>query len=276
MKATFAGIFSGTFDFLKANWLMMIGMFVSACVVLGLLGYLMVGSFFSMAARGVEPDPAAMLAMMGQLFLFYLIVLVALYGISLSVWRHGMTNGEDPVFSNFGWALLGGVTLTLLYIGLMIAIYIVFAIIIGILLMLVGGGAILTGAGGVSPETMGGPAFAVIILLYIAFIAAWLWVWARISVIGPVMAAERTVNPFTGLVQSWRLTRASQWTIVGFMLVAAIGAVLLFMVAGLITGVLGVPLVAVLLYIPLLLFWWSVPPAIYGQVAAPDHAAAFE
>jgi hypothetical protein len=276
MKATFAGIFSGTFDFLKANWLMMIGMFVSACVVLGLVGYLTVGSFLSMAARGVEPDPSVMLAMIGQLFLFYLIVLVALYGISLSVWRHGMTDGEDPVFSNFGWALLGGVTLTLLYIGLMIAIYIVFAIIIGILLLLVGGGAILTGAGGVSPETMGGPAFAVIILLYIAFIAAWLWVWARISVIGPVMAAERTVNPFTGLVQSWRLTRASQWTIVGFMLVAAIGAVLLFTVAGLITGVLGVPLVAVLLYIPLLLFWWSVPPAIYGQVAAPDHAAAFE
>lgn len=276
MKATVAGIFSGTFDFLKAHWLTMIGMFVAACAVLGLLGYLMIGSFFSMAMRGVEPDPSLMLAMMGQFMLFYLIALVVVYGISLSIWRHGMTNGQDPVFSNLGWAMLGGVTLALLYIGLIIAIYIVLTIIMVILLLLVGGGAAFTGAGGVSPETMAGPAVAVIVLIYVLFLVAALWVGARLSVMGPVMVAERTVNPLRGLTESWRLTRASQWTIVGFLLITVIGIVVLFIVAGIAVAALGTPLVMLLLYIPVTLFWWAVPPGIYGQVAAPDHAEAFE
>ena len=276
MKATIGGIFSGTFDFLKANWLVMIGMFIAGCVVLGLLGYLMIGSFFSMAASGVQPDPAAMLAIMGQLLLFYLIALVVMFGISLSVWRHGMTNGQDPVSSNLGWALLGGVMSALLYIALMIALYIVLTIVMLILLAVIGGGAVFTGTGRFSPEAAAGPALAMIILLYIVFFAAALWIWARLSLIGPVMAAERTVNPFTGLVQSWRLTRASQWTIVGFLLIAVIGIVALFLVVGVVVAAMGTPWVMLLLYIPVALFWWSLPPGIYGQVAAPDHAAAFE
>jgi hypothetical protein len=168
MKATIGGIFSGTFEFLRANWLIMIGMFVVACVLLGLLGYLMIGSFISQAMTGGQPDPSAILAMMGQLFLFYLIMLVVMNAVSLSVWRHGMTNGQDPVTSNIGWALLGGVTLTLFYFGLIIALYIALTIVMLILFAIVGGGVSMMDPGGFSPENLAGPVVAVIVLLYLA------------------------------------------------------------------------------------------------------------
>jgi hypothetical protein len=276
MKTTIGGIFSGTFDFLKANWLIMIGMFLATCALLGLLGYLMVGSFFRQAMSGVQPDATAMIAMMGQFFLFYLILLVVMNAVSLSVWRHGMTDGQDPIPGNFGWALLGGVTLSLFSIGLIIAIYVALAIVMVILVALVGGGAVFMGPGGFSPEALAGPAIAVIVILYIALLAASLWFWARLSVMGAVMAGERTANPFTGLVQSWRLTRPSQWTIVGFLLLAIIGIVVLFFVAGVIAGAAGVPWLMFLLYIPLLLFWWSVPPGVHRQVASIDRSAVFQ
>jgi hypothetical protein len=276
MKATIGGIFSGTFEFLKANWLIMIGMFVVACVLLGLLGYLMIGSFISQAMTGGQPDPSAILAMMGQLFLFYLIMLVVMNAVSLSVWRHGMTNGQDPVTSNIGWALLGGVTLTLFYFGLIIALYIALTIVMLILFAIVGGGVSMMDPGGFSPENLAGPVVAVIVLLYLAILVASLWFWARLSVMGPVMAVGRTVNPFTGLTESWRLTRPSQWTIVGFLFLAMIGVIVLFFVGGLVSGATGVPWLIFLLYIPLLLFWWSVPPGIHGQVATTYSAAVFE
>jgi hypothetical protein len=276
MKATVGGIFSGTFDFLRANWLLMIGMLVVSCILLGGLGYLMVGSFFTQAMSGVQPDPAAMLAMIGQFLLFYLVMLVLMYGVSLSVWRHGLTNGQDPVTSNIGWALLGGVTLTLLYIGLMIAIYIVVTIVMLILLMVVGGGASMFGPGAFSPDNLAGPAVAVMVILYIAILVASLWLWARLSVMGPVMAAARTVNPFTGLVQSWRLTGPSQWTIVGFLLLTIVAMVVLFFVAGLIAAAMPVPWLLLLLYVPVLLFWWAAPAGIHAQVASVDRASVFE
>jgi len=275
-KATLEGLFSATMAFLKANWLAMIAMIVGVCVVSGVLGYLMLGSFFSMAMAGGTPDPTVILAMMGQFALVYLIVMVLLYAASLSIWRHGMTNGQDGIAQNIGWALLGGLTLMLLYIGLFIALYIAMIVVVLILVAIVGGGIGAFGQGGFSPQNVAGPAIAFVVVLYLAFIVAMLWVAARLSIIGPVMAAQRTVNPITGLAQSWSLTKASQWTLVGFFVLVAIASTVALLVLVLVLGPLQIPALVLLPYVPLWLFWWAVPPGIYAQVAAPDRGPVFQ
>ena len=89
------------------------------------------------------------------------------------------------------------------------------------------------------------------------------------------MAAQRTVNPLTGLAQSWTLTKPSQWTIVGFFLAVVIGLIVVMLVFGMVVSAINVPGLVLLAYIPIALFGWSIPPGIYGQVAVPDHSATF-
>ncbi|MDQ8755470.1 hypothetical protein RCO27_04440 [Sphingosinicella sp. LHD-64] len=276
MKATIGGILSGTLNFMKANWLIMLGMVVAVFVVLGLLGFLMVGSLFGQAMTGAPPDPAMVFGMMGRFFLFYLIAMVVLYGTSLSVWRHGMTGGQDSVAQNLGWAIGGGAMLALLYIGLVIVLYIVLAIIGLILIAVVGVSFASMGPGGFPSQGLGAGAVLLIVLFYVAFLVGMLWIAARLSLIGPVMAAERTINPITGLMRSWSLTGPSQWTIVGFFVLTAIAATLALLVAGAILATANAQLLVLLLYVPLLLFWWSMPPGIYGEVTTTDRSAVFQ
>ena len=274
MKATFGGILSGTLTFLKANWLIMLGMFVAVAVVLGLLGFLMIGSLFSQMMTGASPDPAMVLGMIGGFFVFYLVALVALNGASLSIWRHGLTNGQDSVAQNFGWAIGGGAMLALLYIGLIILLYIVLAILAVLLFAVAGAGLMATGPG-TSPAGLGA-ALLVIVPLYIAFLLGMLWITARLTLIGPVMAAERTINPITGLVRSWSLTGPSQWTIFGFLLVAGIVITVAWFVVGGAFAASNLQFLILLLYVPMSLFWWSLPPGIYGEVTTPDRSAVFQ
>lgn len=276
MKATLGGIFSATLDFLKANWLIMLGMVVAVFVVLGALGFLMVGSLFSQTMTGAPPDPAMIFGMMGRFFLFYLIAMVVLYGMSLSVWRHGMTNGQDSVAQNLGWAIGGGAMLSLLYIGLVIVLYIILAIVALVFIAVAGVSFAAMGTGSTSLEGMGAGAILMIVLLYIAFLVGMLWIAARLCLIGPVMAAERTINPITGLTKSWSLTGPSQWTIVGFFALAAIAGTVAFLVLGAVLAVIRVQFLLLLLYVPLFLFWWSLPPGIYRQVSTQDRSAVFQ
>lgn len=276
MKATIGGIFSGTLDFLKANWLVMLGMVVAVFVVLGAFGFLMVGSLFSQAMMGAPADPTIVFSMMGRFFLFYLIAMVVLYGASLSVWRHGMTNGQDSVVQNLGWAIGAGAMMGLLYIGLVIILYIILAIVALVLIAVAGVSFAAIGPGGTSAAGLGAGAVVLIVLLYIAFLVGMLWITSRLSLIGPVMAAERTINPITGLTKSWSLTGPSQWTIVGFFLLTAIAVVVALLVVGAILAAVNVQFLVLLLYVPLFLFWWSLPPGIYSQVSKPDRSAVFQ
>ncbi|WP_447953268.1 hypothetical protein [Sphingopyxis chilensis] len=282
-KMSIGAAFSETFAFLKANWMQMLMWVGGALVVVGLLGYLFLGSTF--AAMAMSPnDPSLIMGAFGKISLFALVAAVIFYGVSMLIWRGGMHPGEAP---NFAWAFQAGPALAFGMIVIMIAAYIVIFIVMFILTLIFG--AALGGMGGLSPAALesggagaiGGGAILLMVLVYIAVIVFLLWVQGRFMVAGPVMAERLTRNPVTGLSESWRLTGPSQWVIVGFYLLFTICLFVYALVAGMIFGgilgavaggsVVGAMLtmivMAALVYLPIIMISFSMPVGVYRAIA---------
>lgn len=282
-KMSIGAAFSETFAFLKANWMQMLIWMGGALLVVGLLGYLLLGSTFSAMALAPN-DPSLVMGAFGKIALFALIAAVIFYGVSMLIWRGGMYPGEAP---NFAWAFQAGPALAFGMFVVMIAAYIVIFIIMFVLTLIFG--AALGGMGAFSPAALesggagaiGGGAIFLMIILYVAMIVFLLWVQGRFLVAGPVMANQLTRNPVTGLGESWRLTGPSQWTIVGFYLLFTIGIFIYAMIAGLIFGgVLGAILggsavgailtmivMAAVVYLPVIMISFSMPVGVYRAIA---------
>ncbi len=282
-KMSIGAAFSETFGFLKANWMQMLMWVGGALILVGLLGYLFLGSTFTAMAMAPN-DPTLIMGAFGQIGLFALIAAVIFYGVSMLIWRGGMHPGEAP---NFAWAFQAGPALAFGMIVVMIAAYIVIFIVLFILTLIFG--AAIGGMGGLSPaalesggaEAIGGGAILVMVIAYIAVLVFLLWIQGRFMVAGPVMAERLTRNPVTGLAESWRLTGPSQWGIVGFYLLVTIGIVVYAVVAGMIFGgilgaiaggsVIGAMLTmivsAALIYLPIIMLSFSVPVGVYRAIA---------
>lgn len=274
VKMSIGAAFSETFAFLKANWLQMLMWLGGALLLIGLLGYLLLGSMFS--AMAMAPgDPSIMMGAFGKLMLFTLIEVVILYAACMIIWRGGMYPGEAP---NFGWAFQAGPAYALGLLVLFFGIGIVLAIILTILSLI-----FLGGMGSLSPAAfesgaVGGGALALGAIIYIALIVLFLWVVGRFSIAGPVMADRLTRNPITGFTESWKLTAASQWTIVGFYVIFTILVLVYYFLAILIFGsiigasassgsIVGVFLVGILMlvvvYLPLMMISFSIPVGLF-------------
>lgn len=282
-KMSIGAAFSETFAFLKANWMQMLIWVGGALVVVGLLGYLFLGSTFSAMAMAPN-DPSLIMGAFGKIFLFALIAGVILYGVSMLIWRGGLHPGEAP---NFAWAFQAGPAFAFGMFVVMAAAYILVIIVMFILTLIFG--AALGGMGALSPSALesgaagavGGGAIFLMIILYIAVIVFMLWVQARFSVAGPVMADRLTRNPVTGLGESWRLTGASQWAIVGFYLLFTIGIFIYALIAGMIFGgilgaiaggsvvgaILTMIVMAAAVYLPMIMISFSMPIGIYRALA---------
>ncbi len=287
-KMSIGAAFSETFAFLKANWQQMLLWVGGALVVVGLLGFLLLGSTFSAMAMAPN-DPSLILGAFSKIALFALVAAVIFYGVSMLIWRGGMHPGEAP---NFPWAFQAGPALAFGMLVVMIAAYIVIFVIMFILTLIFG--AALGGMGGLSPGALesgavGGGTIFLMIILYVAVIVFLLWVQGRFLVAGPVMADRLTRNPVTGLGESWRLTGASQWTIVGFYLLFTIGVFIYALIAGMIFGgilgailggsvvgaILTMIVMAALVYLPVIMISFSMPVGVYRAIAPRASSDVF-
>lgn len=284
-KLSIGAAFSETFAFLKANWTQMLIWLGGSLLVVGVLGYLLLGSTFSAMAMAPE-DPSLIMSAFGKIGLFAIIAAVVLYAASMLIWRGGLHPGEAP---NFGWALQAGPAFAFGMIVVMIAAYILVIIVMLIV------GMIFGVAGGFSPAALesgavSGGAMAIMVLLYIGMLVFMLWVQARFSVAGPVMADRLTRNPITGLSESWKLTQTSQWSIVGFYVLFTILIFIYALVAGMIFGavfagavsggsvvgtIMSMIVAAVVIYLPILLLSFSVPAGIYRAIAPRGSGDVF-
>ena len=288
-KMSIGAAFSETFAFLKANWVQMLTWIVGAVVVLGLLGYLMLGSTITTMAMSAG-DPSAVMGAMGRLFLFGVLAAVVLYAACMLIWRSGLYPGEAP---NFGWALQAGPAFAFGMLVVFIAIYLL-VIIIGFIFVLIFGAA-FAGAGGFSPSalesgTLGGGAMVLMVIFYLAMLVFFLWVFGRLSVAGPVMADRLTRNPVTGITESWRMTAASQWSIVGFYVLIFILSIVYGFVVGMVFGgIMGAAMsgepgvgafismivMALVVFVPQLLLSFAMPIGIYRAIAPKASADVF-
>lgn len=287
-KMSIGAAFSETFAFLKANWMQMLIWVGGALVVVGLLGYLLLGSTFSAMALAPN-DPSLVMGAFGKIALFALIAGIIFYGVSMLIWRGGMHPGEAP---NFAWAFQAGPALAFGMFVVMIAAYIVIFVIMLVLTLIFG--AAMGGMGGLSPAALesgavGGGAIFLMIILYIGLLVFMLWVQGRFIVAGPVMADQLTRNPMTGLGESWRLTGPSQWTIVGFYLLFTIGVFVYALIAGMIFGgvlgailggsmvgaILSMIVMAALVYLPIIMVSFSMPVGVYRALAPRASSDVF-
>jgi hypothetical protein len=287
-KTSIGAAFSETFAFLKANWMQMLLWVGGAIVVVGLLGFLLLGSTFSAMAMAPN-DPSLILGAFGKIGLFTLVAGVIFYGVSMLIWRGGLHPGEAP---NFAWAFQAGPALALGMLVVFVATYILMVVVM-LILMLVFGVAV-GGMSGFSPSALesgavGGGAIFLIIIVYIAILVFMLWVQGRFMVAGPVMADRLTRNPMTGLTESWRLTGPSQWTIVGFYLLFTIGVFIYALIAGMIFGgilgaiaggsIVGATLtmivMAAVVYLPIIMISFSAPVGVYRALAPGTSGDVF-
>lgn len=290
VKMSIGAAISETFAFLKANWMQMLLWLGGAVVLACLLGWLLIGGAMSsmMTAQG---DPSAAVGALGSFLLFALIAGTIVFAASLLIWRSGLVGGE-PI-SDIGWGLGAGAA----YMVAMLVVYVATVILMYIFLFIIGLFAFaIFGASGMSLESLatGGASAGLIvfgILIYIAIIVFFLWFFGRLSVAGPLMAVERSSNPFSAFIESWRLTGASQWTIVGFNLIMAILFAIFFFIVTMLFGglssaamaspdggagsLVGVLLLVIVVYVPTILISVSMPAAVYRCISAKSGSDVF-
>lgn len=287
-KMSIGAAFSETFAFLKANWTQMLLWVGGALLLVGVLGFLFLGSTFSAMAMSPS-DPTVILGAFGKIAVFALLAAIIFYGVSMLIWRGGIHPGEAP---NFAWAFQAGPALAFGMLVVMIAAYILILIVMFILTLIFG--AALGGMGGLTPGALesgavGGGAIFLMIIVYIAVIVFMLWVQGRFMVAGPVMADRLTRNPMTGLTESWRLTGTSQWTIVGFYLLFTIAIFIYALIAGMIFGgilgaivggsvvgaILTMIVMAAVVYLPIIMISFSMPVGVYRAIAPRASSDVF-
>jgi hypothetical protein len=217
---TIGDAWSECFDFFQRNA-------VSLLVLIG--GATLVGQVISIFAFGAndatmqaamlqaQSDPATAIKVGGGMMVGILIAsyLQAVGGIAAL--RVGLSSEKEPT-SAVVYGLGAVVTLMLFYVVLSFII----AIPLFLIIMLLGGaGAAVGGAGAAGA----GVVLAVLVIIPLA-----IWISARLSVMVPIMAAERSFNPFEAAKASWRLTGPAQWTLIGFIILFSIGMLVAIMV----------------------------------------------
>jgi len=182
-------------------------------------------------------DPAQAMALLRQLAPFYLcLVLFSLvfYPILYATMNRAVLRPDDE---GFGYIHLGAdelrqLGLFLLIVGLGIVAYI--AVIIAFIAVLIPL-SMASGAGSTGSNVL---VTLVAILLGLAIIGLWIYVWVRLSLGSPLTFATRRVNLFG----SWRLTKGLFWPMFGAYAVALI----LGMIVGLLTLVISSAVTAVI------------------------------
>jgi hypothetical protein len=293
-RMTIGGTFAAMVAFVRSSWwVVILSLLLAVGVAVG-VSALLVGDQIALLtsgglSNGAQPDPATALRMVGAVYLLLFLLSLSFLVASFVSWRHDLTDGRESLLRNLLWAFgasaLSVLAMIVVGIGLIIALYIVIMLVGLLFLALFGLSSFApTSLSSGAAAGLGAGAIGALVLLYVGFIVGFYWFYGRFIAAGPVMAAQRTMNPITGLIESWRLTRRSQWRIVGFLLLLAllipvVMTAVVFAVAGVLgissslgggaggaPGPLGIALLS-LAYIPSLLIAIAAPIAIYRQVA---------
>jgi hypothetical protein len=225
---------------------------------------------------------ASMAALGGTVFLLGLIGFIVQMGSYFASWRMGLAPGQDSVGSALGYGLVAALPVLLVTIGFIIVVGLVIGVLFGgaMLPMLMGGDPTAAGAAG---------SVGMVFLALPLFFAFFLWLTARLCVMAPIMAAGRSYNPLPALAESWRMTAASQWKLMGYFVLLFIVAMILMMVLGLVFGVSAlasggepgagsmvlITIVGALVGIPIAYLYVGIPAGIYKALGGGDRADIF-
>ncbi|NJS13975.1 MAG: hypothetical protein HC788_04355 [Sphingopyxis sp.] len=234
-------------------------------------------------------DPAALAAGTGSIaalgstmFLIGILGFILQMGSYFASWRMGLTPGQESVGSALSYGLIAALPVLLVTMAFIIVIGVIFALLFGgaILPVLMGGGTPS------DSQVLG--SLGMMVFVFPLFLVAALWLSARFSVMGPVMAANRTYNPLTGLAESWRMTAASQWKIMGYFVLIGIIIVIISTIFAMIFGIsmlaggepgtgtmVAMSVMGAIIGIPLAYVYVGVPAGIYKAIGGGDSSDVF-
>ncbi|MEQ1688163.1 MAG: hypothetical protein ABL874_06295 [Sphingopyxis sp.] len=184
--------------------------------------------------------------------------------------------GEEDYASALSYGVVAAIVSTLFWVVLVFALAVVF----GIILAALGAGAVFSG-GGNSAAAAGMIGMFVLVALLLIPLALWLAV--RLWVVAPAMADARSANPLFGLSQAWRLSAAHQWTMLGYLILLIIAAIVIFGILGAIAGFIGTMLgetlgpilVAIVTGVPAGILGLAINAGVYRTLAPRDHGEIF-
>ena len=209
--------FSEAFDILKSRFGVLIGTALIFWVGLMVIGMVFGGAMMGgvMASAGTDPDPAAMFAGMGfSVVLFYLLIYAVQFAMVIALMR--LCSDRHP--PSIGDAIGAGVRGVPTMFGAVIQ------------LMLVGiAGGMMFGLifGAISAGLNSG---ALTVLLAIASLVLMIYLYARLSMLTPVIAIEEERNPIRAISRSWTMTGPAAVKIALVIGLAAIASCLVILV----------------------------------------------
>lgn len=243
---------------------------------------------FALGGGTAMMDPASIAAgsgiaaLGGMAILLSLLSYVLQTGSYFASWRVGLTNGGESV----GTALGYGIVAALPILALTFAVAIVAAIIAFIFF----GSALMAMMSGQAPSPESAMTTGIMMLLFIPLILILaLWLAARFCCVGPVMADRRSYNVIGALGESWRMTAASQWKIMGYFALIGVVLFVLMLIVTMIAGVsmfaaggmpgtgsiVGIVVGSILLSIPMAYLQVGVPAGIYRALGAGNASNIF-
>ncbi len=230
---TIGEAWSRAIDFINRNLQMLVILVGGAVAAFGIVQLILIGgnpdAFAQQIAAAIQTgniealSQAAGGAGLGLVGFFALLVQSA---TQFAACRIGLGHGDS-----IGEALTYGFKAAILFLLLMLAIGIGIGGILAVLLITMGAGLFAAGAGVGS--------IGIIALIGLLLVIVMLWLFARLSVVTPVMADAGSVNPLFGISQSWRLTGPNQWSIVGYLLLLVIALLVISTVVGGLVGLFG-------------------------------------
>jgi hypothetical protein len=247
-----------------------------------LLNLLLGGGAMTMDPATLASNPGAVAAMGGGLLLSGFLGFILQSGSYYASWRMGLMPGQESVGSALSYGLVAALPVLLVTIG--------FILVIGIVLGIVFGASILpliASGGAPSGDAMAGAGLMVVLGVPITLLLL-LWLAARLCCMGPVMAQARSYNPLTAIAESWRMTAASQWKLMGYFVLLAVVIFILFMIVGMVAGVsmlaggtasgagMGAAIImGVLMGVPMAYLYVAVPAGIYRALGGGGAGDVF-
>lgn len=217
--------------FVMQNPLLYIGFIIVAQILSLLVMLLAFGGFGGMSVlMSAGSDPLAVQQMMAGAGLMFFIGMIVAVAVSLAgnfaVWRHGFSNGTRTA----GEALVYGLKASLPALLFVVVGYI--AIIIGAVVI----GGVLGLLGAALGSTIAGLFSFIAAIVIVAGVA---YLLARLSIMGPEMAVNDSLNPFAAAGRSWNATQGNGWMIALLFVVCYIVFMIVYLLAALIAGGIG-------------------------------------
>ncbi|MEO9469684.1 hypothetical protein [Parasphingorhabdus sp.] len=263
---------SSSFTMFKSHGLLVILSQVIVYVMMGVVGVLLFSGMTDFTTATRIDDPGALPGLFAGRFGLMFLGMLVIFALSLAGYFIAWRIVLSPEKETFAESVIYGLIASLPALFAFIAVYLVFIVGIGLVSLLFGFG--FGGFADISDSTDGGGALGG--LLNIIFLCVFLFLTARFGTTGPVMASEKSFNPFSAMVTSWKITANNSLMLMLYLFLNSIAFLVIYFVlaaiavaVGAASMIAGIAIGAVFL-ISLATFFLLIPAGIFVSLAKED------